>query len=53
MKEVTGKFKYEQDSKRYHRFQIETPEGLVGTIYVPKTMVPIPDRVVLDKEVRQ
>ena len=23
-KEVTGKFRYEQDSKRYHRFKIET-----------------------------
>jgi hypothetical protein len=31
-KEVRGKFKYEQDSKRYHRFKIETDTGIVGTV---------------------
>ena len=35
-KEVTGKFKYEHGSKRYHRFKIETDAGIVGTVYVPK-----------------
>lgn len=28
--EVRGKFRYKQDSKRYHRFQIETESGIVG-----------------------
>ena len=53
MNEVTGKFKYDTDSKRYHRFQIETEQGIVGTVYVPKDLEPIPDRIVLhraDKE---
>jgi len=30
-KEVTGKFKYEQDSNRYHRFRIDTDASIVGT----------------------
>jgi len=35
-KEVTGQFWFDQDSKRFHRFQIETDVGIVGTIYIPK-----------------
>jgi len=42
--EVKGKFTYEQDSKRYHRFQFETDAGIVGTVYVPKTMDRIPKK---------
>jgi hypothetical protein len=41
-KKVNGKFRYEQDSKRFHRFKIETDEGIVGTIYVPKDNDGIP-----------
>ena len=47
-KEVTGKFKYEQDSKRYHRFKIETDAGLVGTVYVPKDTDAMPKRLILE-----
>ena len=36
-KEVESNFRYEQDSKRFHRFKIETDAGIVGTVYVPKT----------------
>ena len=49
MNEISGKFIYEQDSKRYHRFQIETEQGIVGTVYVPKDLEPLPDRIVLDR----
>ena len=35
-KEVKGKFRYEQDSKRFHRLKIETDAGIVGNVYVPK-----------------
>jgi hypothetical protein len=31
-KEVSGVYRYEQDSKRYHRFKIETDAGIVGTV---------------------
>ncbi|MBW1689536.1 MAG: hypothetical protein JRF35_03785 [Deltaproteobacteria bacterium] len=48
-KEIKGQFKYEQDSKRYHRFRIESESGVVGTIYIPKDMEPLPDRIILDK----
>ena len=34
--EVIGQFKYEQDSKRFHRFRIETDSGITGSIYIPK-----------------
>jgi len=45
--EVKGKFRFDQDSKRYHRFKIEA-EGIVGNIYVPKTASGIPKRIVLE-----
>jgi len=48
-KEIKGTFKYEQDSKRYHRFKIEAKEGIVGNIYISKDMDPLPDRIILDK----
>jgi len=37
-KEVTGQFRFDQDSKRFHRFKIETEFGIVGTVYIPKDM---------------
>ncbi len=49
MNEVTGKFTFDTDSKRYYTFQIETEHGIVGTVYVPKNMEPLPDRIVLDR----
>jgi len=49
-KEVKGKFRYEQDSKRFHRFKIETDSdtGVVGTVYVPKDKVSMPKTIVLE-----
>ncbi|VEN74744.1 conserved hypothetical protein [Candidatus Desulfarcum epimagneticum] len=47
-KEIKGKFKYEKDSKRYHRFKIETDEGIVGNIYVPKDSEGIPKKIILN-----
>lgn len=37
-KEVTGKFRFDQDSKRFHRFKIETEVGITGAIYIPKDL---------------
>ena len=37
-KNITGKFRFDQDSKRFHRFQIETDVGVVGTLYIPKDL---------------
>jgi len=31
-KKVTGQFRFDQDSKRFHRFKIETDVGVVGTL---------------------
>jgi hypothetical protein len=45
-KEANGSFKYDQDSKRFHRFRIESKEGIVGTFYIPKDTV-VPDKVIL------
>jgi hypothetical protein len=51
MNEVKGAFMYEQDSKRYHRFQIvETDKGITGTVYVPKDLKPMPDKIVLERK---
>ena len=46
--EVKGSFTYEKDSKRFHRFQIETDVGIVGTIYVPKSIKNVPKKIVLE-----
>jgi hypothetical protein len=46
--EITGKFRYEQDSKRYHRFKIETDAGIVGTVYVPKDKQSMPKKLILE-----
>ena len=41
--------KFDQDSKRYHRFKVIDPEGeITGTIYFPKQMNPLPKRLVLE-----
>ena len=47
-KEVMGVFKYEQNSKRYHRFKIETDTGIVGTVYVPKDKQSMPKKLILE-----
>lgn len=47
-KEIKGKFRYEQDSKRFHRFQIETDAGIVGTVYVPKGIETMPKKLILE-----
>ena len=47
-KEIAGKFRYEQDSKRYHRFQIETSCGVVGTVYIPKNIDGMPKKLILE-----
>lgn len=46
-KEVKGTFIFDQDSKRYHRFKIETDAGVVGTLYVPKDADCIPKTIML------
>jgi hypothetical protein len=46
--EITRKFKFDQDSKRFHRFQIDTDVGIVGTIYVPKDKESMPEKITLD-----
>ena len=49
-KEITGQFRFDQDSKRFHRFQIETDVGVVGTLYIPKDMggSKLPKKIILD-----
>ena len=47
-KEVTGKFRFDQDSKRFHRFQIETDVGIVGTVYIPKDKESMPKKITLE-----
>ena len=47
-KTINGKFRYEQDSKRYHRFQVETDAGIVGTVYVPKNKDGMPKKIILE-----
>jgi len=39
---------HEQDSKRYHRFKIETEAGIVGTVYIPKEIEAMPKKLALE-----
>jgi hypothetical protein len=45
--EVCGLFKYQQDSKRFHRFEVQTQEGIAGSIYIPKDLRPMPKTITL------
>ena len=47
--EVEGQFRFEQDSKRYHRFRIEAEEGIVGIVYVPKSATTMPLKIILKR----
>jgi hypothetical protein len=46
-KEIEGTFKFDQDSKRFHRFKVECGKEIVGTIYIPKTSEGIPEKLIL------
>ena len=45
-KQIEGWFKYDKDSRRFHRFLIEGDDGLVGSVYVPKTQ-DVPEKILL------
>lgn len=47
-KRISGKFRFDQDSKRFHRFQIETDVGIVGTLYIPKDKKSMPKKITLE-----
>ncbi|PKN34177.1 MAG: hypothetical protein CVU61_09530 [Deltaproteobacteria bacterium HGW-Deltaproteobacteria-19] len=49
--EAKGTFKYEQDSKRFHRYTLEADGGIVGMIYFPKDTT-IPEAVTLKRKDR-
>jgi len=48
-KEATCTIQCVGDTKRKHRYQVQSAEGITGSIYVPRTMDPIPDVIVLEK----
>ncbi|WP_408997961.1 hypothetical protein ACJ77P_08205 [Syntrophus buswellii] len=35
-KEVKGTFKFDKDTKRFHRFQVEVEGGITGSVFIPK-----------------
>jgi len=47
MKEIKGKFSFDGDSKRYHRYKFEADKDVVGVLYVPEDSK-IPERVILE-----
>ena len=50
MKELKGTFKYEQDSKNFHRYKIKADEDITGTFYVPKDNEKMPARIILERQ---
>jgi hypothetical protein len=52
--EVKLIIRYEQDSKRFHRYRIVDPEGNVsGSIYFSKELKLLPEKVTLERENKQ
>ena len=49
-KEIKGLFRYEKDSIRYHRFNIELEKGvgIVSTVYIPKNIDAMPKKITLE-----
>ena len=45
--EAKGIFKFEQDSKRFHRFKVEVGKNIVGSLYISKDSEGIPEKIVL------
>ena len=45
--EIKGHYRYDKDSKRYHGFDIITDAGVVGTVYIPKDLKPMPKTITL------
>ena len=53
MTEPTVKATYDRDSKKYHRYIIDEGQGIVGNIYIPKTVESAPTRVVIEMKVKE
>ena len=45
---LQGRYEYEKDTYRFHRFRIITEAGIEGVIYIPRKMDPIPTRLILE-----
>ncbi len=48
-KEIRCSISYDKDTRRHHRYLVESVEGIVGSIYIPRDMDPIPNRIILEK----
>jgi hypothetical protein len=46
-KEAKGTFKFDNDTKRFHRFQVEVDGGIIGSVFIPKGAA-IPARITLE-----
>jgi hypothetical protein len=47
--DVRCTIRYDGEMKRKHRYLVESSEGIVGSIYIPKNLDPIPDVLILEK----
>jgi hypothetical protein len=48
-KQIKCTFIYDGDTKRKHRLLVESAVGIVGSIYIPKSLNPIPDTIIIEK----
>lgn len=42
------KAKFDKDTKRMHRFNIESKDGVAGSIYVSKDLNPLPEEITVE-----
>lgn len=40
--------RYDRDTKRMHRYLVESEHGIAGSIYINKSAHPLPKRIVLE-----
>jgi hypothetical protein len=50
MVEITAR--YDADTKRTHRFLLESENGVAGSIYISKEAQPLPKRIVLQLKMK-
>jgi len=48
-KEIKGIFTFNSNSTKYNKFIFETPEGVVGNIFIPKDIKNIPSQIYLQR----
>ena len=45
--QAKGAYRFDKDTRRYHRFKVKIDGGGLGTLYLPKGLKPLPKQLTL------